>query len=729
MQQGSQVAVEHAGRCGRQLIEQGGGGVLHPRKGLGAPARIAEIGGHQLHLDFQVVRPGGAALHIGVVADAKAAADDARAQGLVDVLGAELAQAALGKSGARRPGWGRPVGGQILEAMADARLDQDLIGAEPGRLDGQADAVLEAHENRVQVGDVLLFGDLADGAEVEIGPGEIGLGRGRRHRRDLVGGQGVRDELVAAVDGDGRRDQQQGSRTGEGPGQGRVDLGGRKALHRGLEQGQVLGRAGLHLGRGQGGDHVIGDRGGGARGCAVGHSLQIGALGVDFGGQFLSRDAVLRQSTLLGDLGVQSRLPLAGPGVGAHSGHPGRVELLPAIGGRPDKGRAVRADQAVQPAVQHRQAQAFDGLAPATRGAVGGQVGQGDPAQLDARRSAGLDDQLSLRAALQGASAVGLPTGGALTGPSAELGLDPGLHGVGIKIAHGDDHRPLRAIIAMVIVGQQIVGGALDRVDLADGEAIGGQLALQHLGEALFQHVIAGGVAQPLLGQHDALFLVHHGLVQGQLAGDFAQQHQAGAHRIVVGLGQVQLVDRLFPRGGGVGVGAEGQAVALEDLDHLPRRHMGRAVEGHVFQKMGQALLRARLLQRAGVDPQAQGGLAARSGVLHHHIAQTVGQGSKAHGRVGRQIRIGLRPGVRRRRLGGHGFRGQGGGRRDLAAAVEQAVARLAGVLGGLLNRWGRGGGAGSGRGAVPVKRAAGGQGQGAARQQAGARRSEHGWA
>ena len=195
------------------------------------------------------------------------------------------------------------------------------------------------------------------------------------------------------------------------------------------------------------------------------------------------------------------------------------------------------------------------------------------------------------------------------------------------------------------------MGGVADHVGLADRETVGGELALEREAEAGLQHPIAGGVAQPLLGQHDALLLVERGLVQQQIAGHFAQQHHRGVDGVVVGLGQVELVDRLVPRGGGVGVGAEGQAVALQHVDHLAARHMGRAVERHVFQEVGQALLLGRFVQRAGMDAQAQRGLAAGRGVLHHHIAQAVGQGPKPHPRIRRQVGIALRPHVHWRRL------------------------------------------------------------------------------
>ncbi len=63
----------------------------------------------------------------------------------------------------------------------------------------------------------------------------------------------------------------------------------------------------------------------------------------------------------------------------------------------------------------------------------------------------------------------------------------------------------------------------------------------------------------------------------------------------------------------------------------------------------GQALVGVALVQRADAHAQAKRRLPLRRGVVLDHIAQAVGQGSEAHGRVGRQVGVGLRPDVRRR--------------------------------------------------------------------------------
>jgi hypothetical protein len=67
---------------------------------------------------------------------------------------------------------------------------------------------------------------------------------------------------------------------------------------------------------------------------------------------------------------------------------------------------------------------------------------------------------------------------------------------------------------------------------------------------------------------------------------------------------QVELVERDVEVGRGVGVGAERQPLALEQLDHLALGHVGRAVERHVLDEVRVAELLVGLGDRAGVDPE-----------------------------------------------------------------------------------------------------------------------------
>jgi hypothetical protein len=110
---------------------------------------------------------------------------------------------------------------------------------------------------------------------------------------------------------------------------------------------------------------------------------------------------------------------------------------------------------------------------------------------------------------------------------------------------------------------------------------------------------VFGRVAQALLGQHDAALGGELGRVEGQVPRRLPHQHQAGLQGVRVAARQVEHVDGLGPLGLGVGVRTEGQALALQDLDHLVGRHVGRAPERHVLEHMGEALFVVALLEGA----------------------------------------------------------------------------------------------------------------------------------
>ena len=549
VQKAGQIAAQDAARGRAQLIEEGRGRPMHPLERLGPPAGVDDIGRQQLQLGVQVVRPGNALKGEGVVVHRELAADDLGAQHLVQVLGRQLVKAAFGEGRGRGPGGGRPVLGQVLAPAADARLHQHLVGAELGRLDGQPHPVGEAHEGGVQIGRLGALGDVPRGSEVLIGPAHrLAHGRGR-DRRGLRGGEGRRDDRLPAVDGCGGGHEHQGPRAGEGGGDGLVDLRRRQPLHGRIEQRQVLRRAGLHLRGRQGADDVFRDAGGGAGGFAVGGRFQRGAIGVDLLAEFGGGDAVFHQSAGLGVGRGQGLAPFAAPGGGLQGQDPGGMELRRRIGAGADEGRILRPDPAVQAPVQHRQAQGLEGVAAAPGLAVRRAVGRRDPGELHHLRGARLHHQPHGGAAMQGRAEIGVGSGRSRPGPVAEAGLDPGLHGVGIEVADGDQHRPLRPVVGAVEVADLRPGGVLDHLDLADGEALGRPLALQGEAQVLLQHPVAGGVAQALLAEHHPLFLVDGGLVQGQLAGNFPEQHQRGVDGVVVGSRQVQLVDGLLPGG------------------------------------------------------------------------------------------------------------------------------------------------------------------------------------
>src|SRR3546814_2313757 len=89
-------------------------------------------------------------------------------------------------------------------------------------------------------------------------------------------------------------------------------------------------------------------------------------------------------------------------------------------------------------------------------------------------------------------------------------------------------------------------------------------------------------------------------------------------------LRQVELVDRLVEAGRGVGVGAEGQPLAFEQLDHLALGHMSRSVERHMFEEMGEAALVVGFGEAADVEARADDDAALGRAVFEQRIFHPV---------------------------------------------------------------------------------------------------------
>ncbi len=153
------------------------------------------------------------------------------------------------------------------------------------------------------------------------------------------------------------------------------------------------------------------------------------------------------------------------------------------------------------------------------------------------------------------------------------------------------------------------------------------------------------------LGEDDIALCIECGLRDHKLAGDLAHQHQRGIDGCRVVLRHVEGIDGLRRRGEGVGVGAEGEAQALQLLDHVAVGHMRRTSERHVLEHMGDALLVVPLHQRAGGDAKAERHRALGRGVVLDRIAHAVGQRAETHRGIGRQVAPDLGPRLGRRRL------------------------------------------------------------------------------
>ena len=212
---------------------------------------------------------------------------------------------------------------------------------------------------------------------------------------------------------------------------------------------------------------------------------------------------------------------------------------------------------------------------------------------------------------------------------------------------HHDDH-PLRPVPGTIERQKLVARGGLDHVLEADRLPFGVARAREQERQHRLGRSLAGAVTRTLLAQDHAAFGVDLGGRQGQSAGDLAQDTKALVEQPLVIAGQIELVDGVGEAGAGVGVRAEGEAGALQELDQLARRQVLRALERHVLEEMGEPALLLGLHQRARLDHQAEADPIGGRATGSNGIAQPVGQPSPHHGGIVHQQPVGRhRPGCR----------------------------------------------------------------------------------
>jgi len=219
-----------------------------------------------------------------------------------------------------------------------------------------------------------------------------------------------------------------------------------------------------------------------------------------------------------------------------------------------------------------------------------------------------------------------------------EGGDDEFFRGRGVEVADGDDGQLLRAVPGVPEFREPLAGRVRDDLLQADGNALGQERAGQHELELRDKGAEAHVVAGALLAQDDAALLVDLGRLQQEAAGIIGEHPHALGERGLVGLRQLEQVLRAVEAGEGVRVAAEAHAHALEELDERARRVVRAAVEGHVLEEVREAALVLALMERAGLDDQAQRGPALRLLVGIDDVADAIGQPAEARRRVGRQV-------------------------------------------------------------------------------------------
>ncbi|MND78387.1 hypothetical protein D3C80_701010 [compost metagenome] len=174
-QQAGRLNAEGAARRGQLLgqdLREEGLDLLERR---GAKAGIGQIGGQNLHLQLQIGRTGRARQLIGVAVYGEAGAVDLARQDAAQLVGGQLAQAALGEDHGGQHLRGEAVGGQAFLADARADRDQDLLVLEGRGLDRQAHAVGEVDDRGADGGDLGTAGGRRGGAEVGVRPLQFSL--------------------------------------------------------------------------------------------------------------------------------------------------------------------------------------------------------------------------------------------------------------------------------------------------------------------------------------------------------------------------------------------------------------------------------------------------------------------------------------------------------------------------------------------------------------------------
>ena len=162
-----------------ELLIHGGEAFAELGDAVFAPAGGAELGGHELALEEEVLAVGAAGEEEGVFADGELGGDGAAGEEALEVVGAVFGETGEVEDGAGEEVEAGLVAGEGEAAGAEEGGDLDGIFFEVGGFDIEADAVGEGDLGDVEVGDGLLGGDFTGWAEVGVGEGLVGLLDGR----------------------------------------------------------------------------------------------------------------------------------------------------------------------------------------------------------------------------------------------------------------------------------------------------------------------------------------------------------------------------------------------------------------------------------------------------------------------------------------------------------------------------------------------------------------------
>ena len=190
--------------------------------------------------------------------------------------------------------------------------------------------------------------------------------------------------------------------------------------------------------------------------------------------------------------------------------------------------------------------------------------------------------------------------------------LDLGFDQLGIEVAHGDNSHQIGPVPALVEILQALGGGVLDNFREADGAPFGVLRVAKNYLEQVVSEAGVEALSQTPFLQDNAPFQLHLIGFEGYGVGPVAENLKGLFGNLGVVGWNFQQEDGGIEGCISVYVGAEFTAYGLQVFDDLLLGESFGAIEGHVFNEVGQTALVLLLVDGAGsydegeLDPVAR---------------------------------------------------------------------------------------------------------------------------
>ena len=215
--------------------------------------------------------------------------------------------------------------------------------------------------------------------------------------------------------------------------------------------------------------------------------------------------------------------------------------------------------------------------------------------------------------------------------------LDLGLNGVYVDVTDHDYGLVVRTVPLFVEILQLLVPEVLQPVEVADQVAALVFRAFAQRLQQLHRRTPRRAVARAqLLHDHAALRVDFRRLQRDEVRPVVQDQQRRVDDSFARGRHVLHVVARVIPARAGIEVGAEFHAHGLQILRELFAREVLGSVEGHVFQEVGEALLRIVLLDGSHIVEDVEISLAFRLFVVADVVGHSVFQFPGADLRIGR---------------------------------------------------------------------------------------------